>query len=288
MKNTRNVWTEEKCKELYSMLENVFARYHVDDDTRCIIRTALVKSSKQREDFYRVLRVLCRYYENRIITEYERIMLVTSLSIKYHDDGKIEGVYSLDSTAHGCTFCTFMRNKARVDGNIICGACYDYKQEKYRYFVTARHFLNMVILSSVEFTVFELKYLQIPHNCILRINSSGDIQNNIHAYNVVKLAHAFEDCTIGLWSKNVYCVENAFNRYGKRDNMTFIQSTCAINGKPAYISNYADNIFTVYDKQNINDALKNASECNGKKCAECGYKCYYKAHACFNVAELLR
>lgn len=285
---------------MYGFMQGLFDRYHVDGETRDIITIACEKSKMLLFDYVTVCNILYEYWRTNTIIADDRLALAKMVSIKYHDSGKIAGTFSVDSSAHGCAFCTAMRNKAgneivsndydinQEKPRTICLYCYDYKQEKYRCFVTARHFLNMVILSSVMFTDNDIRAMCIPVTGILRINSSGDIQNTTHAINVIRIAAVYPGLTVGLWSKNIFCVNAAFDRIGKPANIRFIQSVCAINGKPAFVSEYADNTFTVYDKGNITAALENSSECNGKKCSECGYKCYFGTHDHFNIAELLR
>lgn len=209
--------------------------------------------------------------------------------IAYHETGKITGCYSFDSSATGCNFCKAMRSSG--DKDCICSECYDHIQEHdYKgSFVLPRHWLNMMIMSVYEFCDEALLSIPgLPFTGIIRFNSSGDIQNYFMAANYTRIAMLLNRCICALWAKNVYAVEAAFANIGKPSNMRFIQSVCKINGVPEYISPYADNIFTVYRKDHILEALRSASECNGKACRECGYKCYYGLHDRFNIAELLR
>lgn len=222
------------------------------------------------------------------ITAADRFTLLRVYNIAYHESGKIEGVFSLDSTATNCTFCVKMREAAKNNPDIICGYCYDFEQEKYKRQALNRHTLNMLIMSRVEFSIEELKTL--PVYGIVRVNSSGDAANKIYAANMIKFAIAHPDCKIAIWSKNAPACVAACDEYGKPENVTLIQSSVFIN-RPGKLAKYFDHMFTVYnDAAAVNAAIAGgACECNGKKCRDCGYKCYLNGwEKGANIAELLR
>lgn len=135
------------------------------------------------------------------ITAADRMQLLKILNVAYHQGGKIEGIYSIDSTATNCSYCKAMRAAAKNIIKHICNYCYDYAQEhsfKGRN-VLNRHTLNMIILSAVEFTDAELATLNIIGLC--RFNSSGDIQNNTMALNYFRIAKNNPHCKFSLWAK---------------------------------------------------------------------------------------
>lgn len=243
-------------------------------------------SKKLIQDFETVLPILDKAPYD--INPVEAATLLTIYKIAYHDSGKIDGVCSCDSSCNGCTFCANMRKAAEHDNTIICGKCYDEKQEAYRANVKYRHMLNLWIMSSVLFTEDELKIL--PITPLTRINSSGDIENLVHARNMIRLAKSHPFANVALWTKNIPVVTKAFDIEGKPKNMIYIVSSIHIN-KPAALPKYADYIFTVYSDETIlQDALTaGAVECNGKKCKDCNYKCYLKTWPTgANIAELLK
>lgn len=224
------------------------------------------------------------------ITHFDRLQLLAVYNIAYHESGKIEGVFSLDSSATNCSFCVKMRQLAaeKPELNIICGKCYDFRQESYRLAVLARHTLNMLIMESVSFTVEELATL--PVYGIVRVNSSGDSSGDTYAANMIKFAIAHPHCNVAIWSKNVGSYIHACDKYGKPANVTLIQSSVYVD-KETKPAKYFDHVFTVYfDENKVNAAIAaGAGECNGKKCRDCGYKCYLHGWKDGqNIAELLR
>ena len=215
------------------------------------------------------------------ITVLERLLLLWIIVINFHDSGKIEGAFSCDSSCHGCSFCQKMCKAALTCILLICGYCYDHDQEIRRPSVLKSHNLNRYILSNIEFSVDEwkkrpfIKTVVAGMLYVLRINSSGDIENLTHAINMVNLAYANPHVRVGFWAKNVKDVEKAFDIVGKPDNLRFIQSSPMI-GFSCEPSKYADLIFVVCpDEETVMEMIRQGGvPCNGKKCKECGWKCY--------------
>lgn len=209
------------------------------------------------------------------LTHEERMTLISIVVANYHEDGKIAGCHSVDSSCAGCGFCQKMRAAAEENPTIICAYCYDAAQERYKINAKERHCLNMAIFGTVLFTPEELAF--VPSGIFDRINSSGDCPNPCYAMNAVNYAYAHKESQVAIWGKNIPDIEYAFDTLGKPENMRFIQSSIFINRK-AERSKWANNTFTVYlTPEDIAEALANGSvECNGKKCRDCGYMCYRK------------
>jgi len=248
------------------------------------------KTINFEKDLFAVAAILYKGAEN--ITREDKFKLLSIYKPAYHKSGKIEGITSFDSSATNCEFCNLMREAAKEDPNHICGYCYDYSQEHSFKGVNVlnRHSLNMIIMSSVEFSVEELRFLNVSY--INRVNSSGDVPNVTYAKNMLNICYAFPCVKFGFWAKNVKAVVEACDKLGKPENVTLIQSSPII-GKPSKLAKYFDFVFTVYlTKEDIQEAIAaGAGECNGRKCKECGYSCYldiWKKAGIVNVAEYLR
>ena len=224
------------------------------------------------------------------LTTAERFRLLAIYNVAYHTTGKIEEIFSLDSSATNCMYCQAMREYAKRHPElaIVCGHCYDYKQEQYRFEALDRHSLNMLIMENFEFSVAELAI--IPAGFRVRVNSSGDASNDIYAANMIKFAIAHPASRVAIWTKNTAAYIRACDVYGKPANVVMIQSSLFID-KPVKLARYFDYTFTVYfDGEKIAAALAGgACECNGKKCKDCGFKCYDRAWPVgADIAEFLR
>ena len=242
---------------------------------------------KFEKDLDTVCGMFAKGVEN--LTAFDRARLLQIYKVAYHESGKIELIYSLDSSATNCDFCIKMRKAAETNPDLICGFCYDFKQEQYRKEVLNRHSLNLLIMSKIEFTVEELATL--PGIGLARVNSSGDAENVIYAKNMLRYAISRGNLAkVAVWSKNVLAYIKAIDEIGKPENVILIQSSPFIN-KPVTRAKYFDYVFTVYsDADAVRAAIEaGACECNGKKCKDCGFKCYLGAwEPGANIAEFLR
>lgn len=229
---------------------------------------------KFKPDLLKVVEILKKGIDN--LSSLDRMQLLNIYSVAFHESGKIEGTCSCDSSATNCKFCKAMREAAEKDPTIICGICYDFAQEQFKIQALNRHSLNLLIMSTVNFSVEELATL--PAVEISRINASDDTENEIQAGNMIKYVFAHPYTKAAYWVKNIPAVVAACKRYGKPENLKLVQSSVYIN-KPAQLAPFFDYVFTVYvDKESVQKAIDSgAMECNGKKCKECGYKCYYGA-----------
>lgn len=242
-------------------------------------------NEKFDKDYAEVMRILGKGTEN--ITHDDRMILLRIYKPSFHKDGKIEGITSFDSSCKHCEFCQKMIKVAGEDILVICGGCYDDAQEKYRGFVANRHGLNLLIMKSVEFTVEELA--TIPTTELNRINSSGETPNKTYAINMLRIMYAHEFVRFAYWGKNVGPIVAAVREVGKPKNCILIKSSVRI-GIPDELPEFFDYVFTVYPTKELCEAAiaTGAAECNGLKCKECGFKCYYGTHKGTNIAEVLR
>jgi len=228
------------------------------------------------------------------ITIAQRYELLALVNVAYHEGGKIDGCFSIDSCA-ACEFCQKMIASAADNILVICGSCYAaadaWKENAWR-----QHKLNALILSSVLFTVKELKTLAIPgQRC--RFNEDGDTVNETMARNYLRIAAGHYLVRFGYWYKNAVAVaaglaaEGITNRSQLPQNVRFIHSSLLI-GFPAAALWFDDAIFTVYpDAETTAAAIAaGAFACNGKRCKACDYNCYLmqRQESPLYIAEVLR
>lgn len=227
------------------------------------------------------------------MTAADRLELLNIVNVAFHESGKIEGIYSIDSSA-SCEFCSRMI-KAAIDNILmICGACYAaadaWKEAAWR-----RHKLNARILGTVLFTVQELAAL--PVGLLCRYNEDGDTVNETMGRNYLRNAAAHPVTQFGYWYKNAPAVEAALHAEGihSRDqlpgNVRFIHSSPLI-GFPVRPLWFDDAVFTVYpDAETTAAAIAaGAWACNGRRCRACGFNCYMMQRQAepLQIAEYLR
>lgn len=227
------------------------------------------------------------------LTAADRRALLELVNVAYHDSGKIEGIYSVDSCA-ACDFCQRMRQASADNALMICGYCYAaadaWKEAAWR-----RHKLNARIFGTLLFTVEELRTLAIGALC--RMNEDGDTVNETMARNYLRIFAGHPGTRFGYWYKNAPAVAAGLAAEGIRDrehlpeNVRFIHSSALI-GFPAAPLWFDDAIFTVYPdaETTLQAVAAGAHECNGKRCRGCGFFCYTSERQPqpVHIAEVLR
>ena len=137
------------------------------------------KSKKFDKDFVKAEKLLTK----KCLTATDRMELLSIYATSYHDDGKIEGFTSCDSSCHGCEFCQKMIESAKQDPTLICGYCYDHAQENRWINTRNRHGLNLLIMSVTDYTEDELSRLSVTE--FTRINSSGETLQTIFSLAII-------------------------------------------------------------------------------------------------------
>lgn len=215
--------------------------------------------------------------------------LLACYTPSFHDSGKIEGIYSYDSSCHGCAFCVNAINHAKKNPLLICGGCYADSQGNRWKVVKDSHALNAVIMSEFIFPLHVLASL--PATYYNRFNSDGDVTGLNMAINYLNIARSHPYAKLTMWAKNVGPVIKAIDMTGKPENVRLIQSGPVLNLKVRKLAKYFDHSFTVYiTEDDVQKAIATGSaSCNGKKCKECGYACYAGTwpKGC-DIAEILR
>lgn len=212
------------------------------------------------------------------------LIMILSKAVKYHDSGKIEGLFSLDTDCSNNDFCPMMQ--ASENPACICNYCYTKNMWDAAKF--AHHIIGMII-SQVDFSREELSFLAVPADK-LRINSDGELINHVHAVNIIRIAYTHPMTRVVDWTKRPVIMDAAIKQEGKPENLICGISSPIVNRPLSPSFPWVDFVFTVYTPAGMRAALaRGEHECNGRKCMECGFHCYaHHAGGPVFVAEALR
>lgn len=214
-----------------------------------------------------------------------KLIFMLSRAISYHDSGKIEGIFSLDTACTNNDFCP--RMQATEDPAIICRYCYTKSMWDAARFA---HHITGLILSNVELTDAGAATIAIP-NGFFRFNSDGELINQTHAANLLRIARTHPATSFAIWTKRPALLDAAIRKEGKPENLICGVSSPMINTPSREHWSWTDFIFTVYTPAGMEKALaRGEHECNGRKCMLCGFHCYHQHNGPgpVYVAEALR
>ena len=201
------------------------------------------------------------------------------LHLTIHKKGKLAGITSINTSSLQNEFCNSIgcRNIKRKDREYrsVCELCYAEKNEKVRKnlekcLINNSDILSKELLNDRQVPILNQKYV--------RFHSFGELINDIHFQNFLKIAKLNPETTFSLMTKRYDIVM----KYPKLDNIIYIASSPLIN-KPVSDINvlkYFDKVFTVYSNDNI------GITCGAKDCMHC-LKCYSKSGE-KSINELLR
>ena len=178
---------------------------------------------------------------------------------------KMDGFTSINVSVKRNGFCQQMQKQ---DG-VICKHCYAkrvYPNMEKRYSENTDWFL------SEDFRPEPI------NRSIVRIHSFGELYNEKHFENLIKLFNYNPQTTFTMWTKRKDIVEKVFARTEKPSNLILIYSSPVLN-TTAKLPEGFDKVFTVFTPdQNV--------EINcAKSCKDC-MKCYTKNNIAFINEEL--
>lgn len=213
------------------------------------------------------------------------LVFMLSKAVTFHKDGKIEGIFSLDTACSNNEFCPHMQ--ATEDPAIICRYCYTKSMWDAARF--AHHIIGL-ILANVKLTDAEAATIAIPTG-FFRFNSDGELINSTHAENLLRIARTHPATSFAIWTKRPALLDAAIRKEGKPENLICGVSSPMINTPFRERWSWTDFIFTVYTPAGMEKALtRGERECNGRKCMMCGFHCYHQhsGPGPVYVAEALR
>lgn len=183
--------------------------------------------------------------------------------------GKMENMAVITSSMTNNEHC---QKLSQCDGS-ICQHCYSKNALSYRPNVRKCYERNGDILKNGIIPDNQLPYINSQY---CRFESHGDLHNEIHLENFVRIAEKNPHCQFALWSKQYGILTKYFKTHKQPENMNIIVSSILVNDV-VNLKQFEDvglnvKAFTVYDKEAAKDVEIN---CGSRKCMEC-LRCYKK------------
>lgn len=200
--------------------------------------------------------------------------------ITIHDkNGKMEGFRSVSTSVWLNRYC---RLRAE-DPKSVCHKCYA-KAQLNRKASLDRHcednteILTSHVLPDDAFPILNDRYF--------RLESFGDLNNDIQFINYIKFARRNPETTFALWTKNFGIVDRVLKYMDKPENLIIVASSLELN-KPIDVSrwDWVDKVFTVYDEDYVQEHKVHIN-CGKKKCIEC--KLCYTHNPIREINEILK
>ena len=193
---------------------------------------------------------------------------ISGLHYTVNHTGKMEGMQSISTSVIENKRCA---KNAQIKGS-ICEKCFASKQVKIfpsmqKPLAKNQEILTSRILDDHEIPTIYAKYF--------RFESFGDLNNEIQVINYFLHCYKNPDVKFALWTKNPDYIEKALSMgYEKPSNLNIVLSSLFINVERKNKYDFVDKVFTVYDKQYIEENETNIN-CGSRSCFKCGL-CYEK------------
>jgi len=190
--------------------------------------------------------------------------------------GKMEKIRSISTNTLTNEFCKKM--SATKNKLVICGHCYSVDSLSVGRFPSQVKALqrNSNILGNKELSEKEVYQNYMFNDNIFRLQSHGDLINELHLKNLMAIVKANKWTTFALWTKRKNVIKEYFDKHEKPDNLILVYSNPLINkvidSRSKYKPVYFDKVFNNVDK----DDMKEKQNCTGQKCFDCR-RCYSKS-----------
>lgn len=173
---------------------------------------------------------------------------------------------------------------AKIEGS-ICKHCYAMRGLSYMKGPKESYIKNGKLLSS---KIIPRKMLPYINANFCRLESHGDLLNEIHLENYVNLCKKNNHCKFSLWTKQLPIIESYFISHKAPKNLTIIFSSLMLN-KQMSIQKYKDmglkcKVFTVYSKDYLKKHNEIIINCGAKSCITC-QKCYLSNEEIINEIQ---
>ncbi len=191
------------------------------------------------------------------------------LTITRRMDGKLEGLWAINTSSLDNPFCLRMAKKPKN----ICSECFSQRMLRgLRKGCRPSMTRNLEVLSKPM-----KKYPRIRKPHTFRFSAHGELMNRQHVINYYEIARLNPHVTFAMWTKR----PNLVRGLKKPSNLFLVYSSPEIGVRAKKPAGF-DKVFTVYPKGYKGRAKIN---CHGKRCAAC-LLCYQKGTTFIN--ELLR
>lgn len=192
----------------------------------------------------------------------------TGIKFNKNMSGKMEGITCL-STSNLCNrFCAARKNNP----DMICSKCFA-DSTCSRYSALRENMdRNTKILTT---RLFEVSDFPIINALVFRLESFGDLNNDIQCINYFRLCKRNPLVRFALWTKNPGIVAKALKTESKPENLVILLSSPYIDRREDMDRwSFADKTFTVYRKETIQrEGIE--INCGARSCMTC-MRCYNK------------
>ena len=191
--------------------------------------------------------------------------------------GKMNNIKSISTNTLTNEFCIKMN--ATKNKLVICGHCYSFEGLEMARLPNQVKALqrNSDILSNKELSEREIYQNYMFNDNIFRLQSHGDLINELHLKNLMAIVKANKWTTFALWTKRKNVIKEYFDKHTKPDNLILVYSNPLINkvidSRGKYKPVYFDKGFNNVDK----DYMKEKQNCTGQQCITCR-RCYVKSN----------
>lgn len=195
--------------------------------------------------------------------------------------GKMDSINSMSTPRTDNPYCI----ERAKDPNSVCHVCYAIRSLK-RY----KNLESALKRNEELLTKGLMEWDDLPriYDRFFRFESFGDLFNEIHFINYIRIAQKNPETNFALWTKNIEIVNRVFDsgEWVKPENLFIIISSKDLNKKEDLSKfPHADKVFTVYNKK---FAAEHDIEinCGKRKCIECRL-CYTK-NKVTEISELVK
>ena len=184
--------------------------------------------------------------------------------------GKLKGIPAYNTNTKSNEFC--MRQK---DTDTICGQCYSHKMlDTYR-----KSCIPAWQHNSDEFSSWiDWDNLPIVNAAFVRLNGHGELINETHFANIIRLARKNPYTTFALWTKRASITRK---RSDVPDNLILVFS----NPKVDRVIGVPRGFHKVFN--NVSKGSTTPQNCTGRKCMEC-LACYRKDSGTDVIVEMVK